>query len=435
MKEADCIRNVDLGNLPEGKNPGDAFIKFHSGEKYIGVPIYKLLANEDGALNMAEPLLDHNEDLRNIDDENKGGSGKAPYVSYLGISNLRDGSFVTDEIMNAFGYMFNKREASHRNIDKMHSPGHMFSSHFIDKLCFSGAPGGATRHRTMTSQKYSFDMQGVKTWLTCKRVPKNQTSGRSVRTVQGGLDLFQCERIIFPYNVNNYHWVFFSINPMSLKQEFYDSLHGKLGHKSKWISECLHKWLLSVHKTLHGKNHPNEWKWYAKLIQSDPKILGNSNQMGTCDCLLHTCAVSVLLQDSKEINVLGTTQNEAMAAGIEIRRRIALTLYRKQFMLETRGENTMVDKNNGKSDEPPKNKTNVIDINNNRNDNVNCDGITDNEAKVYRARDRVRVHVIRDHDKNENTNDKNTPTIDKSAALKKMRKIVKTVIQDNKCGG
>ena len=141
---------------------------------------------------------------------------------------------------------------------------------------------------------------------------------------------------------------------MSLQQEFYDSLHGKLGDKSKWISECLHKWLIGVHFTLHGKIHPNERKWDEKMIQSDPKILGNSNQMGTCDCLLHTCAVSVLLQDRKEINVLGGTQNDAVSAGMELRRRIALTLYRKTFMLETRDGNMMVDKSGGKNDDPSK---------------------------------------------------------------------------------
>ena len=59
----------------------------------------------------------------------------------------------------------------------------------------------------------------------------------------------------------------------------------------------------------------------------------------------------------------------------------------------------------------------------------------DNEAKWDSAIDLVCVHVISDHAKNENTNDNNTLTMDKSAALKKLRKMVKTVIKDNKGGG
>ena len=71
-----------------------------------------------------------------------------------------------------------------------------------------------------------------------------------------------------------------------------------------------------------------------------------------------------------------------------------------------------------------KNKTNV----------ENDDEIMDNEAKGDSASDRGCVHVISDHAKNENTNDNNTSTMDKTAALKNLRNMVKTVIKDNKGG-
>jgi len=53
------------------------------------------------------------------------------------------------------------------------------------------------------------------------------------------------------------------------------------------------------------------------------------------DCALHTCVVPVLLSDNMQINIFGKTTEEKYKAGIEMRRRMALTLFRKKIMFET----------------------------------------------------------------------------------------------------
>ena len=47
------------------------------------------------------------------------------------------------------------------------------------------------------------------------------------------------------------------------------------------------------------------------------------------DCALHTCGVSVLLTDNKSMGVLGIDEEDITQAGVEIQRRMAMTMEMK----------------------------------------------------------------------------------------------------------
>ena len=48
--------------------------------------------------------------------------------------------------------------------------------------------------------------------------------------------------LIFPYNEGRYHWVFFTLNPLTLQQSFYDSVHGQI---LRYV-QCIHASDLTV---------------------------------------------------------------------------------------------------------------------------------------------------------------------------------------------
>lgn len=45
--------------------------------------------------------------------------------------------------------------------------------------------------------------------------------------------MFECKKIVFPVGENNYHFVFFVVDPNTLTQELYDSLHAGLDSEDK----------------------------------------------------------------------------------------------------------------------------------------------------------------------------------------------------------
>jgi len=137
-------------------------------------------------------------------------------------------------------------------------------------------------------------------------------------------------------NEGQQHFVFFVIDPNTLKQEFYCSLHGRLNLRRIHVSKCLHNWIKHQHSIRMGANHPRRVKWSANRVNDDPRSLGNSHQGVTVDCALHTSVVPILLADGMPIGVFGTNNDEAEMAGIEMRRRLALMIHREEFMFEPR---------------------------------------------------------------------------------------------------
>ena len=317
--EADRLRNIDeyLGEL------GDSWRVIPPHECYSGGPIYKLVDCCDGEIDQGVELLEDDYAKLGIDVNKKGTHGTFS-ISYKSLKTLENRQFVNDEIINGFSAHFNKRQALKYTRHKSgYRPGHMFSTHFIPKLCFK-------------NNKPQFQVDINDRWLNKSRVPKSGCR-ETACSVEGATDIFKCERLLFPMNEGNLHWVVFSINPNTLCQKLYDSLHGGLDEKRIHVSSCLYRWMLHEHRRRYGKAHLKETvPWSQDCILSSAQVLGNSSQGSTVDCALHTIVVPVLLQDKEYLDVFGKNHDEQVKAGIEMRRRVVLTLSRGDFMFETR---------------------------------------------------------------------------------------------------
>ncbi len=135
--------------------------------------------------------------------------------------------------------------------------------------------------------------------------------------------------LIFPYNEGIWHWVIFCVDPVSLKQSFYDSLNKRMStyEYCEHVSSCIHRWVIDYHKLRKSSDHPKQdWKWSPELVEDDHEVLGNGMQIG-CDCGLHILVLQVLIQKQMMLDVFGETSKEKEAASIEIRQRIMLSIF------------------------------------------------------------------------------------------------------------
>ena len=319
IAEADELRNIDNNHF----EPSNCWKKIPTHECYSGGPSFELLKNGGGAIKQRVELLEDDYEKRGIDVKKKGTRGTF-CISYQSLKTLKNHQWVNDEIINGFSAYFNKRQAlkytSHKG---SYTPAHMFSSHFIAKLCFE-------------NNKRKFQVNVNDRWMNKTRMPICEHPEKA-HSVEGAMDIFKCDNLIFPMNKGNQHWVFFSINPSSLRQELFDSLHGKINEERLYVSECLYVWILREHSIRHGTGHPKEnERWSKNCVQSDAYVLRNSSQGSTVDCALHTIVVPVLMQDKLHLGVFGENHEEQVQAGIEMRRRMVLTFHRGEFMFETR---------------------------------------------------------------------------------------------------
>ena len=74
-----------------------------------------------------------------------------------------------------------------------------------------------------------YDAASADLHTRCKRKRKiDMNSDRKGRQVMGAMNLFECRMIIFPLFESGIHYIYFAVDPMTLKQKVYDSLHGSL---------------------------------------------------------------------------------------------------------------------------------------------------------------------------------------------------------------
>ena len=101
------------------------------------------------------------------------------------------------------------------------------------------------------------------------------------------------------------------------------------------MSRMIHDWIIHQHKLRLGTEHPKcTVGWKMHLVTDDSAILGNSKQFGL-DCGLHACAAPIFIANGgKEINFFGTNDEERQKAGIEMRRRMILSLSRNEFLFK-----------------------------------------------------------------------------------------------------
>jgi Ulp1 family protease len=116
--------------------------------------------------------------------------------------------------------------------------------------------------RRICSKSHRPNVKGMNKWMMRKRISESEfESGKSwFKMYKGALDIFQCERVMFPMNENNNHWVMYSMNPSTLEMILFDSLHSQMTAKRFDVASCIHEWLL--HSVRHGRPHArahNEW--------------------------------------------------------------------------------------------------------------------------------------------------------------------------------
>ena len=111
--------------------------------------------------------------------------------------------------------------------------------------------------------------------------------------------------LMFPHNEGNRHWVIFCMDPVSLKQSFYDSLNKRMSNYQycDHVSSCIHCWVLDYHKLKKCTDHPKQdLRWSPELAEDNHEILGNGLQIG-CDCGLHILVLQVFIQKQLVLDV------------------------------------------------------------------------------------------------------------------------------------
>jgi len=238
-------------------------------------------------------------------------------MSEIAIFNLRDGKYINDHILEHFIYLFNKEECKKMRKDKDYCTALMVDSHFLSELTAEGAY--RDNQRPENPHKV-FGRFGFKI-----RDPLQNGA------THAGRDIFSnVARIFFIYNIPQYHWATFEVDPTTLNQQYFDSLWDTIESNPDHVktSKAIHQWMLNYHEATMGHKHPKARRWTKGIVTDDHNVLRNAHQVGV-DCGLHACVVPVLIQNGIPLQVLGQAVENISK---ELRVRMTLLMARNQFM-------------------------------------------------------------------------------------------------------
>jgi hypothetical protein len=111
----------------------------------------------------------------------------------------------------------------------------VMASNLVEMLCFQ---------RSNITLRPEYDPDSFHRHLT-------MTVGTGLEKKLAAVDVFeQNSLLMFPHNEGNWHWVIFCMDPVSLKQSFYDSLNKGMSNYQycDHVSSCIHRWVLDYHK-------------------------------------------------------------------------------------------------------------------------------------------------------------------------------------------
>jgi len=199
---------------------------------------------------------------------------------------LRPGQWLNDEVIHYFYVMLANRDEELGKNDPSRKPSHFFKSFFITKLLNEG-------HADPTMNgKYEY--RQVKRWS--KNVP--------------GKDLFALEKIFFPINQGNSHWIC-AVAFMSEKRiQMFDSLGGS----GRPYLEAIFQYLKDDHKDKKKCEMPDQDEWELVVTQPD-----TPNQQNGYDCGVFTCMFADFL--SKDCPLVFSQEHVT-----QCRERIALSI-------------------------------------------------------------------------------------------------------------
>lgn len=250
---------------------------------------------------------------------------------------------IIEEVLDCFATDFNKRESDKSAADPNYRPCHMFSPFCVTALMNLG---------DLDADKYT------KNRLLIEDIGGGNGRETIYRWIAS--DVFQCSRLFFPRNIDQFHWVFHEVDVSTLKQRFFCSLLNNANHTDNMVAKRIHLWL-QHHHTLRHRTRLQCIDERGRKVDC-PRVLRDdmfdgvqtnhgNEQQGSLDCLLHTAVVPVLIADGIHPGrwLGGDTREEREAVGVGLRRRMAVQLKHEKFMFKTVEGNAQLKRKNDKA--------------------------------------------------------------------------------------
>lgn len=188
-------------------------------------------------------------------------------VQRASMQTLKPGMWLNDEVIHYFYLMLAKRDEELCQNDPSRKRSHFFKSFFITKLLNEG--------NASCDGKYEY--RNVKRWS--KKVP--------------GKDIFNLDKILFPINMGNMHWICAAIFMKTKRIEIFDSM----GSNGNRYLDALFNYIQDEHMDKKKTPLPDADSWQLVPTQRDTPRQRN----GTC-VFEFRCVNSVMGESS--INVL-----------------------------------------------------------------------------------------------------------------------------------
>ncbi len=164
---------------------------------------------------------------------------------------------MDNQVLDRFAKLFNQWEKDRSTEEDEYKPAVMISSFFLDDLT--------------NPKKTEADAMSRLGFVV---------SGRSTRTYAGADIFSSVSTIYFLYNIGNWHWANFAVNPNTLQQRFYDSLHRYLDKDGIKASKCIHDFLINYYEYTMGSEHPRKKRWTRSIVTDNFAVLRNAHQVG-----------------------------------------------------------------------------------------------------------------------------------------------------------
>jgi sentrin-specific protease 1 len=176
-------------------------------------------------------------------------------VQQSSMHTLQPGQWVGDEVIHYFYHMLSKRDKEMCDNDPSRRPSHFFKSFFMTKLLNEG-------HASKDGQ---YEYNNVKRWS--KKVP--------------GKDLFGLNKIFFPINMGNAHWIAACIFMEKKRIEIFDSMGGS----GRVYLDALFQYLKDEHMSKNGSPLPHQDQWELVPTQRDTPRQRNGYDCGVFTCM------------------------------------------------------------------------------------------------------------------------------------------------------
>ena len=167
-------------------------------------PMYAL--KTDGTLNMNVPMLVE-EDYSLRDQGDTGDTLDGGMLKGLG-----DYRFIIHDVHTCFANMFNKRQVQKCREDPSYRPFHMFTTYFLQKLCFRlpydgeiGNNYSALQRKYKPNDANMIHSNDANTYTQVRR----RLNNKATRKTRGAMNIFECNKLFFPFNETNTHYIFF----------------------------------------------------------------------------------------------------------------------------------------------------------------------------------------------------------------------------------